>query len=72
VATQVNARNLGVDDVTGSIAIGKDADMIVLDGDPVKDLSVLADPKLVIARGWPVWRPKVKRIESVEELLTRF
>ncbi|RBP99468.1 metal-dependent hydrolase family protein [Bifidobacterium xylocopae] len=71
-ATQVNARNLGVDDVTGSIALGKDADLLVLDGDPAQDLSVLAAPKLVIARGWPVWRPRIKRIGSVERLLSEF
>ncbi|BDR55313.1 imidazolonepropionase [Bombiscardovia apis] len=71
-ATQVNAKNLGVDDVTGSIAIGKDADLIVLDGDPAQDLRVLEHPNLVIARGWPVWRPKVKHIAEVDRLVETF
>ncbi|BDR53728.1 imidazolonepropionase [Bombiscardovia nodaiensis] len=71
-ATQVNAKNLGLDDVTGSIALGKDADLLVLDGDPAVDVHFLADPKLVIARGWPVWRPKVKHFADIDRLLDTF
>lgn len=68
-ATQVNAKNLGVDDVTGSIAVGKDADLLVLDGNPVEDLRFLENPQLVIARGWPVWHPSVKHIAAVDSLV---
>lgn len=71
-ATQVNAKNLGIDDATGSIAIGKDADLLVLDGDPVADLRLLEHPQLVVARGWPVWRPKVKHMKEVDSLVETF
>lgn len=70
--TQVNARDLGFEDVTGSISIGKDADMIVLDEDPVKNLRTLASPRLVIAKGRPVWRPEVKHFPEIDQLLDTF
>ena len=71
-ATQVNARNLGFDNVTGSVDTGKDADLIVLDEDPAKNVRTLADPKLVIVRGKPVWRPEVKHFEEIDRLLDSF
>ena len=71
-ATQVNARNLGFSDVTGSVEAGKDADLIVLAEDPAKNLRTLADPQLVIARGKPVWRPEVKHFEDIDHLLDTF
>lgn len=71
-ATQVNARNLGFDDVTGSVVPGKDADLIVLEADPAKDLRTLAGPKLVIVRGKPVWHPEVKHFEDIDRLLDTF
>lgn len=71
-ATQVNAKNLGFEDVTGSVIVGKDADLIVLDNDPAKDLRTLADPRLVIVRGRPVWRPTVKHFEDIDHLLDTF
>ena len=71
-ATQVNARNLGFDSVTGSVDTGKDADLIVLDEDPAKNVRTLANPKLVIVRGKPVWRPEVKHFEEIDRLLDSF
>ncbi|RSX53849.1 imidazolonepropionase [Bifidobacterium goeldii] len=68
-ATQVNARILGVDDVTGSLSVGKSADLLVLDGDPLKDLRALEQPALVVAAGRPVFRPTVERFPKIDELL---
>lgn len=70
--TQVNAKNLGFDDVTGSVAVGKDADLIVLDKDPAKDLRTLANPRLVIVRGRPLWHPEVRHFDDIDRLLDTF
>ncbi|MFP4170944.1 MAG: amidohydrolase family protein [Methanomassiliicoccales archaeon] len=51
IATLGNARVLGVDGVTGTVEPGKEADLMVLDRDPLKDLSALARPAMVFARG---------------------
>ncbi|WP_422743446.1 amidohydrolase family protein [Mycobacterium sp. WMMD1722] len=43
-ATTVNAAILRMDDRIGRVAPGYVADLIVVDGDPLRDLSVLGDP----------------------------
>lgn len=43
-ATMVNAEILRMDDHIGRVAEGFIADLIVVDGDPLRDLSVLGDP----------------------------
>jgi imidazolonepropionase-like amidohydrolase len=50
-ATLRAARALGVDDRTGTIEPGKDADLIAVRGDPRADISVLHHLELVVARG---------------------
>ncbi|HEY8045691.1 MAG TPA: amidohydrolase family protein [Streptosporangiaceae bacterium] len=50
-ATLRAARALGVDDRTGTIEPGKDADLIAVRGDPRSDISVLHEVQLVVARG---------------------
>ncbi len=42
-ATSGSARALGLDDI-GVIAVGKAADLLVVDGDPLAEPAVLADP----------------------------
>jgi imidazolonepropionase-like amidohydrolase len=39
IATLNGARDLGIDKVTGTIAPGKKADLIVIEGDPSKNIS---------------------------------
>lgn len=48
------AESIGLQDETGSIEPGKSADLLVLEGDPRRDLATLARPVLVVARGVPV------------------
>ena len=50
-ATTRAASVLGVDDQVGTVAAGMQADLVVVDGDPLEDLKVLRRPLLVIARG---------------------
>ena len=67
-ATLGNAAIAGVADVTGSIKEGKSADMIVLDGNPLDDLTALKAPCKVICRGIEV-KGKVKRNAFIEAKL---
>jgi imidazolonepropionase-like amidohydrolase len=48
-ATRVNAAILGREGELGVVAPGAIADLLVVDGDPLSDLSVLADPESHIA-----------------------
>lgn len=50
-ATSSAARLLGVDDEVGSIEVGKRADLVLAEGDPLTDLALLARPRLVVQRG---------------------
>ncbi len=40
-----------VDDVLGTLEVGKVADVLVVNGDPLQDLHVLEDVRLVIHNG---------------------
>ena len=53
-ATIVPARIVGVDDRTGSIAVGKEADMVLVDGDPSAELGALRRVLTVVSDGY-VW-----------------
>jgi len=50
-ATSTAARLLGVEDDVGTIETGKRADLVLVDGDPLVDLSRLAHPRLVMQGG---------------------
>ena len=50
-ATIEAAAALGVDAITGRLAAGFDADLIVVDGDPRTEIAVLGKLQRVIARG---------------------
>ncbi|MPZ28329.1 MAG: amidohydrolase family protein [Micromonosporaceae bacterium] len=50
-ATVNGARLVGMQDELGAVEAGKLADLVVLDGDPRQDLTLLATPWQVIARG---------------------
>lgn len=51
IATTGSARLLGLGSVTGRLAPGLDADLLVVDGDPLADLATLRRVRLVVARG---------------------
>ena len=45
------ARVMGKDREVGSIAVGKRADLVLVDGDPTRDISAVRNTDVVIARG---------------------
>jgi imidazolonepropionase-like amidohydrolase len=51
MATTEAAAALGVDDITGRLAPGYEADLLVVDGDPRTDVAALGRLRRVIARG---------------------
>jgi imidazolonepropionase-like amidohydrolase len=56
MATLDSARVTGVEDRTGSIEVGKDSDLILLDGNPLEDISAVRRATLVM-KGNTIYRP---------------
>ena len=56
MATLDSARVVGVESRTGSIEVGKDADLILLDGNPLQNISAVRRAVLVMKRG-TAYRP---------------
>jgi imidazolonepropionase-like amidohydrolase len=50
-ATQAGARVLGIDQRTGTVKVGLEADLVVFDGDPLADSRALFEPRLVVSDG---------------------
>lgn len=71
-ATGRSAEMAGIGDVTGTIAVGKDADMIVTVGNPLENLRALRKVDTVVAKGRIYDAPKVKINKTVEAELDKF
>lgn len=48
-ATSVAATALGIENVTGAVAAGLAADLLLVDGDPLRDIGILNDPARIKA-----------------------
>ena len=71
-ATARSAELAGIGDITGAITKGKCADMIVTEKNPLEDLRVLREVKMVVTRGRIIDQPKVKVNKRVEAELDKF
>lgn len=67
VATLNGARSLGREAEVGSIAVGKLADLIIVRGDPTRDITAIRDVRLVFKEG--VGYDPQRLIESVRGLV---
>lgn len=65
MATLDNARILGISSVTGSLEVGKVADFMVLEKNPLEKIKHLYKPNKVIARGMLIDKPKFKVFKHV-------
>jgi imidazolonepropionase-like amidohydrolase len=65
MATAGNAQILDVAQITGSLEVGKSADFMVLDHNPLEDLHHLYKPRHVVARGNFIKKPKFKVYKKV-------
>ena len=66
-ATRNGAELAAGDDSVGTVAEGKLADLLVVDGDPVADLSLLADPAnlLAVVKGGAFATDRLDRLEAL-------
>jgi len=71
IATLDCARYLKRDHEVGSIEQGKVADLMLLDGDPVQDLSVLRKARLVMSRGRVLFPDEIYTAMGVQPFATR-
>ena len=71
-ATARSAELAGLGGVTGSLAPGKAADMIVTAADPLADLRALRRVDMVVARGRVYDKPHFRRRKNVEAELDKF
>ncbi len=65
-ATKTSAEAIGLDDLIGTIEPGKEADLVVVGSDPLKNIGVLRDPKMIM-KGGDVIPPSMK-VEAKQEL----
>ena len=71
-ATSLAAKYAGLEEITGSIDVGKDADMIVVSENPLDDLKALRYVEKVFTRGKLIDYPKVKINKTVETELDKY
>ncbi len=66
-ATLGNARALGIEDITGSVEPGKQADLVIYESSPLVDLSALSKPSMVIVRGHVIVKPRIHSLAHLEK-----
>jgi imidazolonepropionase-like amidohydrolase len=67
-ATKNNAELIGIDDITGSIEVGKSADLQVVPGNPLEDINYLGQVSKVVIRGHLIKNPKIKKVKKLKEI----
>ena len=66
--TKEAAKSLDIDDLVGTIEIGKEADLLVLNSNPLEDISNLWDVKDVFLAGRYIDRGSEKSLKSIRQL----
>lgn len=68
-ATRIGATALGVERSRGTLEVGKDATLLILDGDPTESVDALALPAFVIKRGVVYSGPNLREPRLPVEVL---
>lgn len=71
-ATKRNAEIAGIGDETGSVEVGKSADFLITEKNPLEDFSALRTPRLVSVRGRIFRNPKVKKNKTCDRELDKY
>ncbi|MHC5268516.1 metal-dependent hydrolase family protein [Enterococcus sp. LJL98] len=71
MATQNNAKLMGIDHLVGSIKVGQLADLLLFKDNPVEKIEALQDIQQVIKHGRFVPKKAFKRYPAVDQLLNR-
>jgi len=71
-ATSRPAKAMGIEQITGTLEKGKEADLIAVNGDPLKDIRTLASPAMVM-KGGEIIPPSPRRVarENVTNLIRK-
>ncbi|WP_340025900.1 amidohydrolase family protein [Paenibacillus sp. FSL K6-1096] len=69
MVTRTNAKILGVDDVTGTLDVGKHADLIIMEHNPLEHIKALSNIAMVMVKGKLIQSPVVPRIKEVDDVL---
>ena len=64
-ATKGNADNIGIGDITGSIEVGKSADILIVQNNPLENIDSLGKIMMVFIRGNQIKNPKVKKVKNL-------
>lgn len=72
LATLNNAEIIDLDKETGSIEVGKSADFIVVDDNPLDGFDTIRKPELVVFKGKEYKKPQVKKSPEAEEKLDEY
>ena len=72
LATLNNAEIVGVENETGSLEIGKSADMVIVDKNPLDGFNTIRNPYKVVFKGKEYLEPRVKKSQEAEDLLDKY
>lgn len=69
IATLQNAKILGIDGETGSVEVGKSADLIVVEKNPLEKLENLKDIQMVMVKGELISKIRIKHLKHIDKAL---
>lgn len=66
-ATQANARILNLEAITGKVEEGLSADLVIVNENPLDNLSTFANPQYVVVRGEVLDHPRPEHFQDVDK-----